>query len=112
MRLAIIGSRDCPHIDITPFLPFIPSAVVSGGARGVDTYAREYAVNNNIPLVEYLPKYEEYGRKAPILRNIQIVENCDFLLAFWDGKSKGTKFTIDFARKKGIPFKVVNFKDI
>lgn len=107
MRLAIIGSRDCPTIDISRYVPEIPDTIVSGGARGADTLAREYAMKNNIPLLEFLPKYAVYGRKAPIMRNIQIVNNCDSLLAFWDGTSQGTKFTIDYARRKGIPCKIV-----
>ncbi|WP_288084128.1 hypothetical protein [Xylanibacter rodentium] len=106
-RLAIVGSRDCPPIDITLYLPFVPSTIVSGGAKGADTYAKEYAVKNDIPIIEYLPKYDRYGRKAPLMRNIEIVENCDYLLAFWNGTSRGTKFTIDYASKRGVPYKVV-----
>ncbi len=107
-RLAIVGSRNCPPLDIAIFLPFLPTAIVSGGARGADTLAKEFAIRNNLPLVEFLPDYKIHGRQAPILRNIQIVENCDFLIAFWDGTSRGTKFTIDYARKKGVPCKVIN----
>ena len=102
MRLAIVGSRTCPPIDIASYLPFVPELIVSGGAKGADTYAREYAMKNNIPLIEFLPDYRRYGKKAPLMRNLQIVDNCDFLLAFWDGKSRGTKFTIDYAKKRGI----------
>ena len=102
MRLAIIGSRSCPPIDIASYLPFVPEMIVSGGAKGADTYAREYAMNNDIPLIEFLPDYRKYGRKAPLMRDLQNVDNCDSLLAFWDGKSRGTKFTIDYAMKRGI----------
>lgn len=107
MRLAIVGSRICTPIDIASHLSAKPDVVVSGGAAGVDTYAKEYAMKNGITLVEYLPEYEKYGRKAPILRNIQIVDNCDFLIAFWNGTSPGTKFTIDYAMKRGVPYRVV-----
>ncbi len=105
--LAIVGSRECPPIDIVSFLPFVPTALVSGGANGADNYAKEYAIKNNIPIVEYLPQYQIYGRRAPLMRNIQIVDNCDFLLAFWNGISRGTKFTIDYASRQGVPFEVV-----
>lgn len=107
MKLAIVGSRDCKSIDISSNLPFVPTAIVSGGARGADSLAKDFAYKNGLPLLEFLPDYKEYGRKAPIMRNIQIVENSDFVLAFWDGKSRGTKFTIDYARKKGVPYKIV-----
>ncbi len=103
-----MGSRDCPPIDIASHLPFVPYTIVSGGARGADTFAREYAIKNGIPIIEFLPDYTRYGRKAPLLRNIQIVDNCDFLIAFWNGVSRGTKFTIDYAVKRGIPYKVVS----
>ncbi|MBD5386352.1 DUF2493 domain-containing protein [bacterium] len=106
MRLAIIGSRTCPLVYIDSYLPFVPDIIVSGGAKRADTYAQEYAVNN-ISLIEFLPDYQKYGRKAPLLRNFKIVDNCDFLLAFWNEKSRGTKFTIEYARKQGIPFKVI-----
>lgn len=107
-RLAIVGSRSCPHLDIASFLPFVPDTIVSGGARGADTLAKEYAVRNNILLIEFLPEYDRYGRRAPLMRNIQIVDNCDFLLAFWNGTSRGTKFTIDYAVKRGVPYRVVS----
>ena len=108
MRLAIIGSRTCPPVDITLYLPFVPDTIVSGGAKGADTYAKEYAIKNNIPIIEFLPDYRKYGRKAPLLRNLQIVDNCDYLLAFWDGISRGTKFTIDYAEKRCVPLKIVS----
>lgn len=107
-RLAIVGSRCCLPLDITSHLPFVPDTIVSGGARGADTLAKEYAVRNDTPLIEFLPEYDRYGRRAPLMRNILIVDNCDFLLAFWDGSSRGTKFTIDYAVKRGIPYKVVS----
>ena len=106
-RLAIVGSRTCPPIDITPFLPFVPDTIVSGGALGADTYAKEYAIKNDIPLIEFLPDYKKYGKSAPIIRNMQIVDNCDFLLAFWNGTSRGTKFTTDYAEKHGVPYKII-----
>lgn len=106
MRLAIIGSRSCLPIDIASYLPFVPDIIVSGGAKGADTYAKEYALERDIPIVEFLPDYGKYGRKAPLIRNIQIVDNSDFVLAFWNGTSRGTKFTIDYAEKRGVPFKV------
>lgn len=51
MRLAIIGSRTYPPVDIASYLPFVPDIIVSGGAKRADTYAREYATKNNIPLI-------------------------------------------------------------
>lgn len=107
MKLAIIGSRNCPPIDIASHLKYIPDTIVSGGAIGADTYAKEFAIKHNLKLIEFLPDYEKYGRKAPLVRNKLIVENCDCLIAFWDGKSRGTKYTLDYATKLGKPTKIV-----
>ena len=98
MKVAIIGSRNL-NPDIT--LDFTPDEIISGGAIGVDTCARQYAIKNNIPFTEIKPNYEVYNKSAPIIRNKIIVEKCDTLIAYWDGKSSGTKFTIDYARKLG-----------
>ena len=107
MKLAIIGSRTCPPIDIAAHLKYIPDTIVSGGAIGADTYAKEFAIKHNLKLIEFLPDYEKYGRKAPLVRNKLIVEECDCLIAFWDGKSRGTKFTLDYAKELGKPTKRV-----
>ena len=107
MKLAIIGSRNCPPIDIEAHLKSMPDTIVSGGAKGADTYAREFAQKHNLNLIEFLPDYDKYGRKAPLVRNKLIVEECDCVLAFWDGKSRGTKFTIDYANEKGKPVKII-----
>ena len=107
MKLAIVGSRKCPAIDLASYIECMPDMIISGGAIGVDTLARQYAEQNKITIIEFLPEYSKYGRKAPLLRNIQIVENCDSVIAFWDGKSHGTKFTIDYAKKLGKIFKII-----
>ena len=106
MRVAIIGSRGMRVNKLEEYLPAGVTEIVSGGARGVDRCARAYALNNNIKLTEFLPKYKEYGRAAPLIRNIEIIENSDIVLAFWDKISHGTKFTIDHCIKRKIPFKV------
>lgn len=110
MKLAIIGSRNCPLIDIEKQLKYIPDTIVSGGARGTDTYARLFAQKHNLKLIEYLPDYNKYLPKvAPLERNKLIVDYCDCLLAFWDGASRGTKYTIDLAIKEGKPVKVFSY---
>ena len=68
-------------------------------------------MQNNIRLTEFLPEYEKYGRSAPLKRNLTIIENADFVLAFWDGHSHGTKFVIDNCKKKGVPIKVIIVAD-
>ena len=83
MKVAVIGSRNLRIINLKKYLPDDTTEIVSGGARGVDQSAREYAYDNNIPLKEFFPNYEKYGRLAPLKRNILIIEYADKVLAFW-----------------------------
>ena len=106
MRVAVIGSRGLQVNDLGKYLPDEVTEIISGGARGVDTSAREYAMEHGLKLTEYLPEYDKYGRGAPLKRNITIIENADLVLAFWDGSSRGTKFVIENCKKRNIPLKI------
>ena len=106
MKVAVIGSRNLRVDDLGKYLPDGVTEIVSGGARGVDTSAKEYALAHRIKLTEFLPEYSKYGRGAPLRRNITIIEYADLVLAFWDGKSRGTKYVIDNCKKRGVPVKV------
>lgn len=110
MKVAIIGSRNLGVIGLENFLPENVTEIISGGAKGVDTCAREYAQSHNIPLKEFLPDYSRFGRSAPLKRNLEIIAYADFVLAFWDGKSHGTKYVIDNCKKQDIPIKVYLYK--
>ena len=100
MKIAVIGSRGLRVDDLGKYLPENTTEIVSGGAKGVDTSAKEYAEKNNIKLTEFLPEYEKYGRGAPLRRNLQIIGYADEVLAFWDGTSRGTKYVIDNCKKQ------------
>ena len=100
MKIAVVGSRGLKVNDLGRYLPSGVTEIVSGGARGIDTCAREYAEKNRIKLTEFLPQYEKYGRSAPLKRNLQIIDYADLVLAFWDGNSKGTKYVIEQCKKQ------------
>ncbi|CCY17263.1 putative uncharacterized protein [Eubacterium sp. CAG:786] len=106
MKVAVIGSRGLTVSDLGRYLPENTTEIVSGGAKGVDTSAREYAKSNGIKLTEFLPEYTRFGRSAPLKRNTSIIEYADIVLAFWDGKSRGTKFVIDNCRRLGVEVRV------
>ena len=106
MKVAVIGSRGLSVTDLGRYLPENTTEIVSGGARGVDTSAREYALSHGIKLTEFLPEYTRFGRSAPLKRNITIIESADIVLAFWDGKSRGTKFVIDNCRRLGVEVRI------
>lgn len=101
MKVAVIGSRNIVVDNIGLYLPGGVTEIISGGAKGVDTCAADYAKAQGIPLLLFLPQYKLYGRAAPFIRNRAIVDEADMVLAFWDGKSSGTKYTMDYARKLG-----------
>ena len=101
----IVGSR---NFDNYAFLKEMLSwydikKIISGGAKGADSLAKKYATEYNIPVVEFLPDWDRFGKSAGYKRNTQIVEASEALIAFWDGVSKGTKHSIDLADTKGIP---------
>lgn len=106
MKVAVIGSRSLSVLNLGKYLPKGTTEIISGGAKGVDSSARKYALAHGIKLTEFLPEYERYGRAAPLKRNITIIENADLVLAFWDGKSRGTKFVIDNCRKRGVEVRI------
>lgn len=94
-RVAVVGSRNYPHCaDIQDFIAHLPedAIVVSGGARGVDTWAVEAAQARGLETVVHA---------AGIARNRIIVNDCHYMVAFWDGSSTGTKHAIDTARAAG-----------
>ena len=110
MRLAIVGSRKIKDIDLREFLRDMneqPDVIISGGANGIDTLAAEYAVKNGIELIVIRPDYDKYGRAATHIRNRQIVEQSDAVLALWDGESRGTLSTINSAKSLRKEIKVV-----
>ena len=115
IKIAIIGSRGITDKDFIfeklsdIFKEKKPSEVISGGAKGPDTIGVLWAESLGIPTVVYKPDWERYGRGAGMRRNTTIVENCDHLIAFWDGESKGTKHMIDLATEKGLSVHVINY---
>ena len=106
MKVAVIGSRGLTIDDLGEYLPEGTTEIVSGGAKGIDSCAKDYALAHNIKLTEFLPEYKRFGRAAPLKRNLKIIEYSDIVLAFWDGKSKGTKYVIDNCRKMGVEVKI------
>ena len=102
MKVAIIGSRNLSVNNLQKFIPPETNEIVSGGAKGIDTCAARYAAAHNIKLTVFLPEYNRYGRAAPLKRNLKIIEYADLVIAFWDGKSKGTKYVIDNCKKQNI----------
>lgn len=107
MKLAVIGSRNLHVTDIGKYIPDTVTEIVSGGARGIDTQAKEFAESSGIRFTQFLPDYPRYGKAAPLHRNDQIADYADEAVAFWDGLSRGTRYTIQKFREKGKNIRIV-----
>ncbi len=110
MHVAIVGSRDltdhfydmlCTHV------PIGASEIRSGGADGADALAARYARENGIRLTVIKPDYARYGRRAPLERSERIIKGADYVLALWDGRSRGTAYTIKACLDRNIPVRVL-----
>ena len=102
MKVAVIGSRNFDDNKVlTKTLDSIDNfdIIVSGGAKGADKLGEQYAKERNIPIQIFLPDWKKYGKSAGVRRNKKIIDYCDIVVAFWDGKSKGTLHSLKLASK-------------
>lgn len=108
-RVAVVGSRRFHDYELLErtLKPYLPFVLISGGAPGADELAEKFARNYDLEVIIHYPEWRKYGRKAGMLRNTFIVRDCEFLIIFWDGHSKGTEMVINLAKKKCKPFRVV-----
>ena len=107
MKLAIIGSRSLTINNLEDYIPENTVEIISGGAKGIDCCAKIFALKHSLKYTEFLPKYNKFGKSAPIKRNLEIINYADMVIAFWDGRSRGTSFVIKSCKKLGKPIKVV-----
>jgi len=83
--------------------------IVSGGAKGADSLGERYAKEKGYLLKIFLADWEQYGKAAGYLRNVQMAEYANALIAFWDGKSRGTMHMIQIAHSYGLKVGVKHF---
>ena len=87
-----------------------PTSIVCGKARGADTLGEQYAVEHQIPVDAYPAQWDKHGKAAGYIRNEEMAKNADALIAFWDGKSRGTKHMIDLAMKYQLKIRIVYYE--
>ena len=97
MKLAIIGSRNLTIDNLDDYIPWDVDEIITGGAKGIDACAMEYANVRGIKLTVLKPNYPKYKKGAPLMRNEEIINRCDCFIAFWDGSSKGTRHSLIYA---------------
>jgi len=108
LKLGVIGSRTFHEYNYLKKMLswFEIKIIISGGAKGADSLARKYALEQGIVLKEFPAEWDKYGKSAGYRRNVDIVEASDEIIAFWDKISRGTKHSIDIATEKGKPIHV------
>lgn len=111
MKLLIAGSRSIKEFDLAPYISEDVDLIISGGADGIDTLAEQYADEHNIQKQIFLPEYSKYGNAAPIVRNKQMVELADQVLVIWNGTSRGSRSTINYAKKQNKPLQTIEIKE-
>lgn len=106
MKVIIAGSRSItnPNLVRQAMIDsgFRFSEIVSGGARGVDKLGENLGIEIGVPIKRFLADWKQYGKSAGIIRNKEMAEYADALIAVWDGKSRGTKNMVDAAKKRGL----------
>lgn len=115
MKLGIVGSRN-PGVSYQDWENLLLAKVnlsdvemvISGGAKGVDTYAKIFAGRHHVPYMEFAPQYSKYGRNATLKRNTQIVREASIIIAFPSPDSKGTFHSIREANRLSKRLIVVN----
>jgi len=121
MRVIIAGSRSINNIALVELACYRAiqkwrrdgissyiTEVVCGEAKGVDLLGKILAAKANIPIKSFPADWEKYGKRAGYIRNEEMANYAEALIAVWDGKSSGTKMMIDIARKKGLKVFVFN----
>lgn len=114
-RVVVAGCRNYDNYEeAKQFIDFCISKIrkdydlifLSGGCRGADKLGERYAVQNGFEVERYPALWDLYGKKAGPMRNREMAEKADFVICFWDGKSRGTKTMIEFAKSMKKPIKI------
>lgn len=114
MRIIIAGSRSFDNYeklestmdDLVKDLSEV--TILSGCARGADQLGIEWAIKRGYNVERYPADWQKHGKSAGILRNVEMADNANALVAFWDGESRGTLHMIGIAKRKGLHVHVEN----
>lgn len=85
------------------------SVVISGAARGADTLGEMWARSRHRTLYRMPAEWDRFGKSAGYRRNERMADAAEALVAFWDGKSRGTKHMIDIAKRRGLRVTVISY---
>ena len=114
-RIVVAGCRDYNNYnEAKKYIDFCISKIkenntlvfISGGCKGADMLGERYAKENGYKIERYIAQWDKYGKSAGPIRNEKMAEIGDYVICFWDGKSRGTKTMIDYAKEQGKPIKI------
>lgn len=116
MKIVVAGSRTVTERDVHQAFAYcswvnLASEIVSGTAKGADTFGENWARDKGVPTRRMPADWDKYGKKAGPIRNRQMAEVADGLIAIWDGRSRGTKSMIEFAKELGLRVAVFRTDD-
>ena len=83
--------------------------IISGGAKGADFLGEKFAKENGFEVVSKKADWNKYGKAAGPIRNTEMAKIGTHLIAFWDGRSKGTKHMIQEAHKRGLKVSEIKY---
>lgn len=106
MRTIVAGSRSVTDQSVVDAAilacDWTPTVIISGTARGVDTLGENWARANSVPVERFPANWNLHGKRAGYLRNQQMADNAEALVAVWDGQTRGTLHMITIARVAGL----------
>jgi len=115
-RVIVAGGRDFDDYDLLEAkMDYLLQnktesiVVVCGEARGADSLGKRYAKEHGYKIHSFPADWETNGKRAGFIRNVEMAENADALVAFWDGQSKGTKHMIDTAKTHGLEVRIIYY---
>ena len=109
LHVAIVGSKNYLRQELVEaYVVALPanSVVVSGAAAGVDTFAEEAAKARGLETFIFHADWEKLGRRAGPIRNEQIIAHADRVVAFWNGRSRGTLNSLVLATRASLPIEI------
>jgi hypothetical protein len=117
MRIVVAGGRDFNNYALLKekldyYLQNLPKEniiIISGTAKGADSLGERYAAENGLKCERFPADWNKHGKKAGILRNEDMANQSDALIAFYDGQSRGTGHMIGYCKRKGLKVKVVKY---
>jgi hypothetical protein len=113
ITLAVVGSRGFTDYNLlkSTLDKLNIYMIVSGGAQGADKLAERYASENNIAIRVFKADWGRFGKQAGFIRNGSIITASTHVIAFWDGKSRGTEHSIRLANEYCKPLKVIVYDE-